>query len=476
MGQYERGRNACLLAFERLDSSATLQADMMDFLKQLFNLLWNAALKAEELATPDPELCLDMKRVALLAATRADLQLDFVLPRLLKADTKFHKATSDVTVPSLLDVRHRFHSLLINRLAPAESLQGRLPCKTLALYVEALVRFSMVSCMCGSTKDCEGMMKRAKSILQSHRKGLGSSCPDSLHCCLPAAATVFTTELVVSLLRHPGNASHVRCPTHTLQDLCSAVQQVMSLDIKMADLDAIGRLSDSIDILFSALEQQRQRAGGWREARDLPLTRTNFDLLRTLFGFYPRLRRRILAGAQTVKGGGRGHAEGAEAAIKCKHLYLLNILQEMLVDLLVSTNDNCIEGDGKEEDKDDQEIGDEEEDDIELPRSASTHAPLDPKVGVAALCLPLLEESREILRGEGCGLPEEEHCWLGRSAYNMAVTLHRCGMCGEAVCVLELACSEMGVWCGSKEGRMVEVRMGWREGREVRDGGKGEWR
>ena len=337
-------------------------------------------------------------------------------------------------------------------------------------------------------------MKTAKSLQNPHTVGGGGPCQEPLCCtpCLSAAAIVHTTEIVLSLLHHhhhrtpqDGGASSFGRPNLvSLQDLCSAVRGVassVSSGDKMADLDAVGRLTDAVELLVSVLEQRRQEAGGWRRGMTgtLPLTRTTFDLLRALFESHMQLRSRLLTGAQAKSGGGGcGSAEGAEVALKCRKLYLLNILQEMLVDLLQVTNDSRIvekiEGEGEGEEVGEDEEGEDVEE-IELPRSASARPPVDPLADVASLCLPLLEESRRVLEEAGqCGrgIPEEEHRWLGCSAYNLGVMLHRCGVCGEAIHVLDLACDEMGIWCGGKEERMVEVGRG-REGIvEVGGGGR----
>eukprot|EP00731_Ephydatia_muelleri_P013021 Em0007g331a len=475
-GQYDKGTSASLLAFERLDSSsssssATLQTDVVGFLKQLFNLLWSEALKAEETASsPDPDLLLNMKRVALSAALRAGLQLDFVLPRALKADTKYTKSTAGAPSPSPLHHRQAFHSLLVSCLSVSQSSeQDGLPCKTLGLYVEELLRFSAALGASRCAKDAERVAKEASTLLQSHGSGRRGGCsPESIHACRSARAIMHATELVTSL-RHLPLASSSTSDTHpakSLEELRRAVEQVLSsLSDKTTDLDAIGRLCDSIDLLVSALESQRLQAGGWSKVKCLPLSRKSIDHLRALFGSYAQLKHRLLAEmvrqAKRRGGGdnGCGSMEGAEAALTCKHLYLLNVLQEMLVDLLASSKERCVEGDEKGEEEEEGEEGEEEED-IELPRGSSSHSPVDTKTGLIALCLPLLEESREILRV--CappGVPEEEHRWLGGSAYNLGVTLHRCGARAEAVRVLGLACEEMGAWCSGKEGRMLEVSL-----------------
>lgn len=149
---------------------------------------------------------------------------------------------------------------------------------------------------------------------------------------------------------------------------------------------------------------------------------------------------------RTGKGrGGKPESDlSVERAARSSQLSALSLVTQTLVDLLISGDDS------------------DEYPDIETPRSSKSPAlPTPPppppppphlKQMLVESCMRLLSSSRDIISRAPSGvLAEEEHRWLGGSAYNLGLALFRDELVAEACPVLQMSCEELRVWCEGGE-------------------------
>ena len=431
-----------------------LKKEGSTLLKHAFELLWKAALKIEQKSSQngaafessDVETCLELRRNAFLCLTSTDFDLDFVLDRILKTDLRYQKLS---TVSNQTDPTHNpfkrlysFHVSLLQHKDLCSLFHARTPCKTFTAGVDYLLHLAKVCMNSSNLKECATFISRAQILCQEHME----VCHENGHhaCAIQAQVmSLLATIRDLDVCTAP-NHSEVNFSEETLQVL-EGIASDLRVHTSSIDVVFVPRLTDSLEMLVSALEDKRsefqRRLSVQREKSFIP--KQVFLPLQEIVNCYTECIESQLQ--EQLKSAQPDKTSTLELNTRSHQLSMLAFMAQVLLDLLLARDDiEC--------------------DEIEIMRSSasskiSMQAPPHPRKELADLCIPVLQTSQGVIQKAPSGLlPSAEHKWLGNNAYNLGLALFRSELYREAASVLELACRELSVWCGEGGGEREKMK------------------
>lgn len=435
-GDFSSAIDTCQQLRERLAGKEERAGDTL--LKHAFDLVWKAALTVERDKKTSSEIpedpchvavgqCLDLREEAFSCLlTAREKNAVFAVDRIVKSSQHYQqmmmrgksgKCSSFAVCYKRLN---KFHSSLLTLC----DLPSILPLSESFLCVDYLCLVAKVASYAGHTQQASLYLTKAKDVCHN--------LSDTVLRDTPHWACIHLTSALL----------HLNCvDTENEAELCACLSAAAS----EMETQVTGRpgsshwvaLWERSEELFGAMEERRV-AMKREEERTAILPRESFPSLHSLATSHVQLAELRL------------HTRGgvAEHATRSSQLSVLNLVTQVLLSLLLLQ---------------------EEYPDIETSRSSSNSCsspkalPPSHKLALVESCLPVLMATQTVLHGASQDvLKDNEHRWLGNSAYNLGLALFRADLVNEACGVLQLACAELRVWCEAGQ-RESERAARWTE-------------